>query len=55
MEAGRACQEAIEVTQVLGDGDLTMQCEWSIQVGSSGGFDVRAHLGGWCYYEDKGS
>lgn len=45
MEAGRVCQ-ATEVTQVSDDGDLTIQCEWSIQVGSSGRFDVRAHLEG---------
>lgn len=41
MEAGRAYQEAIEVTQIIDAGDLTVWWEWRNQFGSPGGLEVR--------------
>lgn len=36
MEAGRPCQETVEVSQARDGGDLAMQWEWRNQVGSPG-------------------
>lgn len=60
MEAGRAYQEALEVTQMIDVEDETMEWEYRNQVGPPGGFDVRAHiknelLDGWWHYKDKKS